>query len=60
MRAPTAAAEPEDDPPGVCAVFHGLPVGLGSIRAKVVVVTLPRITAPAARRRATEAASVSG
>ncbi len=60
MRAATTAAEPEEEPPGVCATFHGLPVGLGSMRAKVVVVTLPRITAPAARSRATEAASVPG
>ena len=25
----TAAAEPMDDPPGVCAAFHGLHVGPG-------------------------------
>ena len=30
MRAATAAAEPEDEPPGVCAGFHGLRVGPGS------------------------------
>jgi hypothetical protein len=29
MPAATAAAEPEDDPPGVCSAFQGLTVGPG-------------------------------
>ncbi len=57
MRAATAAAEPEEEPPGVCAVFHGLRVGPGSKYANSVVCVLPRMTAPAARSRATAAAS---
>ena len=53
MRAATAAAEPDDDPPGVWAGFHGLRVGDGSRNANWVVWVLPRMTAPAARSRAT-------
>ena len=30
-RAATAAAEPDDDPPGVCSADHGLVVGAGSL-----------------------------
>src|SRR5215470_11975225 len=60
MRAPTAAAEPLDDPPGVCSGFHGLRVGPGSISANEVVTTLPMTIAPAARRRATDVASAPG
>lgn len=33
MPAATAAAEPLDEPPGVCWRFHGLRVGGGSIQA---------------------------
>ena len=30
MRMATAAAEPDEEPPGVCSWFHGLRVGAGS------------------------------
>ncbi len=53
MRAATAAAEPDDEPPGVWAGFHGLRAGDGSRNANCVVWVLPRMTAPAARSRAT-------
>src|SRR5438067_470434 len=36
MRAATAAAEPDDEPPGVCSAFHGLRVGAGSRAATAV------------------------
>jgi len=60
MRAATAAAEPDDDPPGVWATFQGLRVGAGSKYANSVVCTLPSTIAPAARRRATAVASSTG
>ena len=59
MPVATAAAEPLDDPPGVCAVFHGLRVPRGSDAANSVVTVLPRITAPASRSARTLAASFS-
>src|SRR6516165_4623611 len=55
----TAAAEPLDEPPGVCAVFHGLRVPRGSEAANSVVTVLPTITAPASRSARTLAASFS-
>src|SRR5271167_4398455 len=57
MPAATAAAEPDDEPPGVCAVFHGLHVPRGSDAANSVVTVLPTITAPASRSARTLAAS---
>src|SRR5215207_7849118 len=57
---PTAAAEPADDPPGVCAWLCGLRVLLGMKVASSQVTVLPRMTAPAERNAATQAASVSG
>ena len=48
MRAATAAAEPLDDPPGVCSRFQGLRVTAGSAKANSVVAVFPRMTAPAA------------
>ena len=30
-RAATAAADPDEEPPGVCAIDHGLVVGAGSL-----------------------------
>src|SRR5208337_1039952 len=54
----TAAAEPLDEPPGVRSMFQGLRVTGGSIQAKGVVTVLPRMIAPAARKRATTAASL--
>ena len=40
-RAATAAAEPDDEPPGVCAGFHGFRVLPGSRNANAVVTVLP-------------------
>src|SRR5271165_7333558 len=54
----TAAAEPLDEPPGVRSRFHGLRVTGGSIQAKGVVTVLPRMIAPALRKRATMEASI--
>src|SRR5713226_406675 len=53
MPVATAAAEPLEDPPGVCSRFHGLRVGGGSKHANCVVTVLPRMIAPAERNRAT-------
>src|SRR5215470_2681816 len=55
--APTAAAEPLDEPPGVCAMLCGLRAGDGSRYANSVVWVLPRTTAPASRSAATISAS---
>src|SRR5579875_1102691 len=52
-----AAAEPEDEPPGVRRISQGLRVGPGGAVANSVVTVLPRITAPASRSAVTEAAS---
>ena len=60
MPAATAAAEPEDEPPGVCSGLCGLRVTEGVRVASSVVTVLPRITAPAARNAATQAASAPG
>ena len=58
MPAPTAAAEPLLDPPGVRAVSCGLRVApKGCAMANSVVTVLPRMIAPAARSAATEAES---
>src|SRR5205085_8185610 len=57
--------EPEDDPPGSCAVFHGLRAGghgrskLGPPIANSCVESLPRTIAPAPRSRATQTASAA-
>src|SRR5580704_13600660 len=59
MPAATEAAEPLDEPPGVCAVFQGLRVPRGSDAANSVVTVLPRMTAPASRSARTQAASFS-
>src|SRR4030088_1269752 len=56
----TAAAEPDDEPPGVCAGLCGLVVGPGCRLANSVVTVLPRITALATRHSATHAASPNG
>src|SRR5487761_1314522 len=45
----TAAAEPLDEPPGVCAGFSGCTVSRGCRLANSVVTVLPRMTPPAAR-----------
>ena len=58
--APTAAAEPEDDPPGVWAGLRGLRVGVGSRWAKAVVAVLPIGVAPACFSAATTGSSAFG
>src|SRR5215831_17001990 len=52
MPAATAAAEPDEDPPGVRSGSCGLRVAFGWKYANSVVTVLPMITAPAARNRA--------
>ena len=60
MPAATAAAEPLEDPPGVCAELCGFFVLPGARTANSVVTVLPMITAPAARSMETTAASRDG
>src|SRR4029450_10435535 len=66
MPVATAAAEPPDDPPGVRGGAHGLlvvpKIGLKVCQspARVGVLVLPKITAPASRSRRTASASWSG
>jgi hypothetical protein len=56
----TAAAEPLDEPPGVCAGLCGLTVAPGKRLANSVVTVLPMMVAPAIRSSATQAASANG
>ena len=62
-RAATAAALPPDEPPGTCAVFQGLLTGLKAEfsldepMANSSQLSLPKVTMPAWRRRATTVAS---
>ena len=51
MPAPTAAAEPLDEPPGVWSRLCGFAVEAGCAYANSVVAVLPTISAPAARSR---------
>ncbi len=60
MPAATAAAEPDEEPPGVCSRLRGLRVTPGVSVASSVVTVLPMITAPARRKAVTEAASSYG
>ena len=60
MPAATAAADPAEDPPDVWAALCGLHVVAGVRSASSVVTVLPRMTAPAARRCETHAASFKG
>ena len=60
VAAPTAAAVPLDEPPGVRAVSCGLRVRAGSPPPKVTVTVLPMTTAPPWRKAWTQAASCSG
>ena len=53
MPAATAAAEPDEDPPGVCAGLRGLRVPAGCRNANSVVTVLPATIAPLARIIAT-------
>src|SRR5512132_181775 len=60
IQSATAAADPDDDPPGVCCRFRGLRVGPGWKVANSVVTVLPTTIAPAALATATQAASHAG
>ena len=60
MPVATAAAEPLDDPPGVCSGWKGLTVGPFLRQANSVVTVLPHTTAPSCRRVLTMAASCAG
>ena len=57
MPAATAAADPDDDPPGVWPWLRGLSVRVGSSEANAVVVVLPMTLAPACFSSMTTAAS---
>jgi hypothetical protein len=58
--AATAAAEPDDEPPGVCLLFQGLTVGPGWRHANSVDTVLPKMVAPRLRSRSTTQASAAG
>src|SRR5258708_6912466 len=58
--AATAAAGPDDDPPGVCRGFHGFLVFEGSRNANAVVTALPKTKPPARFNRTMQAASSFG
>src|SRR3954468_2140949 len=60
MPAATAAAEPDDEPPGVCSRLCGLRVLPVCWWANSVVTVLPRITPPARRSIVTVEASAAG
>src|SRR5262245_42818352 len=60
MPAATAAAEPDDEPPGACAGLLGLRVLPGSRNANGVETVLPITKPPARRTIETMAASVAG
>jgi hypothetical protein len=58
--AATAAADPLDEPPGVCARFQGFTVGPGWRQANSVVTVLPSTVPPKSLIFETIQASVSG
>ncbi len=60
MQSATAAAEPLDEPPGVCAGLCGLCVLPGWKKANSVVTVLPMMIAPMVRIMATQEASRLG
>src|SRR6266446_2862413 len=60
MLAPTAAAEPEDEPPGVRSASNGLVVGPGCEPPSSAVTVLARMSAPAWRNAQTPALSRLG
>ena len=60
MRAATAAADPEDEPPGVRDASKGLVVGPGWVPPSSAVTSLPNTTAPASRSAHTAALSRLG
>ena len=55
----TAAAEPADEPPGVCSEDSGFLVRAGFKNANSVVSVLPNMTAPAASSASTKTAFTS-
>jgi len=57
MPAATAAAEPLELPPGVCAGFRELRVGAGTTMAKAAACVFPSRIAPRQRNSRTMAAS---
>ena len=59
MRAATAAADPDDEPPGVRVRSHGFQVGPGSAIVSSVVTVFPTMTAPPRRSASTCAASTA-
>ncbi len=60
MPAAIAAADPDEEPPGVCAGSCGLTVVVGCRKASSVVAVLPMMWAPRARAMATIGASDGG
>ena len=60
MKSATAAAEPEEETPGLREKSRGFFTPTGTGLANSVVVALPRITAPAFLRAATQAESRAG
>src|SRR2546422_10186100 len=60
IEAATAAAEPDEEPPGVRVKSHGFSVGPGPAIVSSVVTVLPTMTAPPSRSAYTCAASRSG
>ena len=60
MKSATAAAEPLEDPPGVCLRLWGLVVTPGLKVANSVVTVFPRMMPPACRINAIETASARG
>src|SRR5579863_7287821 len=60
MKSATAAADPEEEPPGVCLMLCGFAVRPGVTAANSGVTVLPRMIAPARRSIATQAASADG
>ena len=60
IRAATAAAEPDEEPPGVRAGSKGFVVGPGCEPPSSAVTVLPKITAPACRSAHTAALSRLG
>jgi len=60
MKSATAAADPEEEPPGVWLMLCGLAVRPGVTAANSGVTVLPRMMAPERRNIATHAASEAG
>ena len=60
MQSATAAAEPDEETPGLREKSRGFFTPTGTGLANSVVVALPRITAPAFLRAATQAESRAG